>query len=70
MGVQEHLFVIELGIKKELLKLRMNARAFTNLLSFIVNCAETITCMCHVGKSHEILSSMFEGMFLECKNFS
>ena len=61
MGVQKHLFVIERNIIKELLKLKTNACSFTKLF-FIANYVETITCA--------TLSSMFEGMFLECKNSS
>ena len=58
MGVQRHLFVIERGVIKELLKLKTNARSFTKLF-FTIMCAW-----------NRILSSMFEGVFLECKNSS
>ena len=66
MGVQKHLFVIERGVIKELLKLKTNARSFTKLF-FIANYVETITS---AWNRIILLSSMFEGVFLECKNSS
>ena len=34
MGVQKHLFVIERGVIKELLKLKTNARSFTKIIFY------------------------------------
>ena len=60
MGVQKHLFVIERNVIKELLKLK-NQRLFIFLQI-------TLKRSRAPRRSPGMLSSMFEGVFLECKN--
>ena len=66
MGVQKHFFVIERGIIEELLKLKTNACSFTKL--FLI--ANTLKrSRAPRWEFPGILSSMFEGVFLECNNY-
>ena len=51
MGVQKHLFVIERGVRKELLKLKTNARSFTKSF-FVAKYVETIM---YIGRIFEAI---------------
>ena len=68
MGVQKHLFVIERSVIKELLKLKTNAHLFPKLFFYCK--LRRNDHVRHVGKSPGMLSSLFEGVFIECKNSS
>ena len=67
MGVQKHLFGIERGVIEELLKLKTNTRSFTKFL-LIANTLKRSRAP--RWEFPGILSSMFEGVFLECNKRS